>query len=71
MTVTDASLAALLLTNRLVDVGEKPLSAGEFWSMCRAIDDPSLLVGMSAEDIAEMMSIPLGDAERYAALLGA
>lgn len=71
MTVTDASLAALLLTNRLVDVGEKPLSASEFWSMCHTIDDPSLLVGMSAEDIAETVSIPLGDAERYAALLGA
>jgi predicted Rossmann fold nucleotide-binding protein DprA/Smf involved in DNA uptake len=69
--VTDASLAALLLTNRIVDVGEKPLSAGEFWSLCHAIDDPSLLVGMSAEDIAEKVSISLGDAERYAALLGA
>lgn len=71
MTVTDASLAALLLTNRIVDVGEKPLSASEFWSMCHAIDDPSLLVGMSAEDIAEKVSISLGDAERYAALLAA
>ena len=71
MTVTDASLAALLLTNRIVDVGEKPLSAGEFWSLCHAIDDPSLLVGMSAEDIAETVSIPVGDAERYGALLAA
>ena len=71
MTVTNSSLAALLLTNRIVDVGEKPLSAGEFWSMCHAIDDPSLLVGMSAEDIAETVSIPLGDAERYGALLAA
>jgi predicted Rossmann fold nucleotide-binding protein DprA/Smf involved in DNA uptake len=69
VTVTDASLAALLLTNRIVDVGQKPLSAGEFWSLCHAIDDPALLVGMSAADIAEKVSIPLGDAERYAALL--
>ena len=71
MTVTDTSLAALLLTNRIVDVGEKPLSAGEFWTLCHAINDPSLLVGMSAEDIAEKVSIPLGEAERYAALLAA
>ena len=69
--MTDASLAALLLTNRIVDVGQKPLSAGEFWSLCHAIDDPSLLVGMSAEDMAEKVSIPLSDAERYAALLAA
>ena len=71
MNVTDTSLAALLLTNRIVDVGEKPLSSGEFWSLCRAIDDPSLLVGMSAEDIADKASVPLCDAERYAALLAA
>ena len=71
MTVTDTSLAALLLTNRIVDVGRKPLSASEFWSMWHAIGDPSLLIGMSAEDIAQKVSIPLGDAERYAALLAA
>jgi predicted Rossmann fold nucleotide-binding protein DprA/Smf involved in DNA uptake len=71
VTATDAPLAALLLTNRIVDVGEKPLSAGEFWSLCHAIGDPSVLVGMSAEDIAEKVPIPLGDAERYAALLAA
>ena len=71
MTVTDTSLAALLLTNRIVDVGAKPLSAGEFWSLTHAIDDPSLLIGMSAEDIAAKVSVSLGDAERYAALLAA
>jgi len=71
MIVTDTSLAALLLTNRIVDVGEKPLSPGEFWSLCRAIGDPSLLLGTSVEDIAAKVSIPLGQAERYAALLAA
>ena len=70
MIVTDASLAALLLTNRIVDVGEKPLSAKEFWSMRDAIDDPSQLAGMSSEAIAKALTITLGDAERYAALLG-
>ena len=71
MTVADASLAALLLTNRIVDVGARPLSAGEFWSLCRTIDDPALLVGMSAEDIATVASVALVDAERCAALLDA
>lgn len=71
MIVTDASLAALLLTNRIVDVGAKPLSAGEFWSLCRALDDPSRLVGLSASDIASDMSISISEAERYAALLAA
>jgi predicted Rossmann fold nucleotide-binding protein DprA/Smf involved in DNA uptake len=71
VTVAGNSLAALLLTNRIVDIGVKPLSASEFWSLCHAIGDPSLLIGMSAEDIAEKVLIPLGDAERYAALLAA
>jgi predicted Rossmann fold nucleotide-binding protein DprA/Smf involved in DNA uptake len=69
--VPDASLAALLLTNRIVDVGTKPLSAGELWSLCAAVDDLSVLVGMSPADIAEHTSLPLGDAERCAALLAA
>lgn len=71
MTVADASLAALLLTNRIVDVGAQPLAAGELWSLRRAVDDLSPLVGMAAADIATTASIPVRDAERYAALLAA
>lgn len=71
MIVTDASHAALLLTNRIVEVGAKPLSANEFWSMFAAISDPGLLVGMSAVDIAATLSLTLDEAERYAALLNA
>ena len=71
MIVTETSLAALLLTNRIVDVGEKPLSAGEFWHVCRSVEDPSLLAGMSADVIAAKLSIPINEAERYAALLAA
>jgi predicted Rossmann fold nucleotide-binding protein DprA/Smf involved in DNA uptake len=69
--VIDTSLAALLLTNRIVDVGVKPLSAGEFWALHRTIDDASVLMGMTAEAIAAAASVPLNEAERYAALLGA
>lgn len=71
MTVGDASLAALLLTNRIVDVGVKPLSAGEFWALVAVLDDPAVLVGMPAADIAATTAIALGDAERCAALLAA
>ncbi len=71
MNVTDTSLAALLLTNRIVDVGEKPLSASEFWALHRAVEDANALMGMTAEAIAAAASVPLNEAERYAALLGA
>lgn len=71
MIVTETSLAALLLTNRIVDVGEKPLSAGEFWHVCHSVADPSVLSGMSADDIAAKLSLPLDQGERYAALLAA
>ena len=71
MSVADASLAALLLTNRIVDVGAPPLTAGELWSLRRAVDDLSLLAGMAAADIATTVSIPTSDAERCAALLAA
>lgn len=71
MSVTDASLAALLLTNRLVDTGEKPLSASEFWALVRTVDDPSTLVGQAATDLADLVGVSIAEAERYAALLGA
>ena len=44
MIVTDTSLAALLLTNRIVDVGHKPLSAGEFWMLCERVHDLAALL---------------------------
>ena len=69
--MADASLAALLLTNRIVDVGAQPLTAGELWSLCRAVDDLSLLAGMAAADIATTTAISLRDGERCAALLAA
>lgn len=71
MIVTDTSLAALLLTNRIVDVSVKPLSAGEFWSLCRAVEDPSVLVGLTAVGIAESSGVSVDEAGRIAALLAA
>lgn len=69
--MTDTSHAALLLTNRIVDVDVKPLSAGEFWSLCRAVSDPSVLVEMSAASVADACAVPLEHASRIASLLGA
>jgi DNA processing protein len=69
--VTDTSHAALLLTNRIVDVDVKPLSSGEFWSLCRTVEDPSRLVGMSATSIVDACAVSLEQAERIARLLSA
>ncbi|MEO8264602.1 MAG: DNA-processing protein DprA [Ilumatobacteraceae bacterium] len=69
--MADSSLAALLLTNRIVDVDVRPLSSSEFWTLCRSTDEPSVLVGASAESIAEMSDLPLDGAERISKLLSA
>jgi predicted Rossmann fold nucleotide-binding protein DprA/Smf involved in DNA uptake len=71
MIMTDTSLATLLLTNRIVDVGVKPLSSAEFWVLQRAIEDPALLAGMSAEDVSAKTSLSPDRSERVAALLEA
>ncbi|MGD9998714.1 MAG: DNA-processing protein DprA [Ilumatobacteraceae bacterium] len=69
--MTDASLAALLLTNRIVDVGHKPLSASEFWSLHQAVDDLSSLAGMTVGELATTLSITDVEAERFTGLLEA
>lgn len=69
MNVTDTSLAALLLTNRIVDVGAKPLSAGEFWELQRKVPDLDVLMGASADDLRDRVGPE--EAERVAALLDA
>jgi predicted Rossmann fold nucleotide-binding protein DprA/Smf involved in DNA uptake len=71
VSVTDESLAALLLTNRIVDVDTKPLSSSEFWSLCRSVEDVSLLAGVSVERIAEVGEVSIEQAQRIAKLLGA
>jgi predicted Rossmann fold nucleotide-binding protein DprA/Smf involved in DNA uptake len=43
---SDASLATLLLANRLFDVGAKPFGPKEYWGVVEATDgDPGLLLG--------------------------
>jgi DNA processing protein len=69
--VTDTSLAALLLTNRIVDVDIKPLSSSEFWSLCRSVEDPSSLIGLSVEGVSDASELSPEQAERVARLLEA
>ena len=63
----EQDLAALALTSRLVDSATKPLSAREFWALCRG-SEPSALHGMTASEIAAELSVPSEDAERIAKL---
>jgi len=42
--VSERSLAALLLTNRLVDVPAKPFGAAEYWALVAEIPDPEVLL---------------------------
>jgi predicted Rossmann fold nucleotide-binding protein DprA/Smf involved in DNA uptake len=70
MHVSD-SLATLLLTNRIVDVGVKPLSAREFWSVKRSIGDVSALAGLNAVEMYRRTGISTELAERIALLFDA
>lgn len=56
---SDTSLAALLLTQRLVDAGAEPLRAAEYWPLLARVDDPGALLGRAADELA----VQLGDPE--------
>ncbi len=62
--------AALLLTNRLVPLGAKPLTAREFWQLVDRID-PADLLGADEATIAERAGVEAGEAARYRTLLDA
>jgi predicted Rossmann fold nucleotide-binding protein DprA/Smf involved in DNA uptake len=69
--VSEASLAALLLTNRLVDVGAKPLSAGEFWALIAKVPNLEVLLGADEVAVAQFLGDDTLEVERIIALLGA
>jgi predicted Rossmann fold nucleotide-binding protein DprA/Smf involved in DNA uptake len=69
--VSEASLAALLLTNRFVDVGAKPLSAGEYWAVVAKVPDLDVLLGADAAAVAELLGGDEIEAERITSLLDA
>ena len=66
---TDSSLAALLLTQRLVDASAPPLKSSEYWVLLDAVGDPARLLGRAAAEVAEESGIDGAMAERVAALL--
>ncbi len=55
---SDASLAALLLSQRLVANGATPLKAAEYWPLLARVGDPGPLLGRTATELTER----LGDA---------
>lgn len=55
---SDASLAALLLAQRLVDTAASPLSAREYWTLLDRVGDPAQLLGRSADDLAGDLDDP-------------
>jgi predicted Rossmann fold nucleotide-binding protein DprA/Smf involved in DNA uptake len=69
--VSEASLAALLLTNRLVDVGAKPLNAGEYWALIAKVPSLDVLLGADEATVAQLLGDDKSEAERITALLDA
>jgi predicted Rossmann fold nucleotide-binding protein DprA/Smf involved in DNA uptake len=68
---SDTSLAALLLTQRLVDTDAAPLKASEYWRLLEVVGDPALLLGKDPEAIASDHGIDRELAGRITVLLGA
>ncbi len=66
----DSTRAALLLTNRLVPLDAKPLTAREFWQLVDHVD-PADLVHDDAAGIAERAGVDEDDAVRLRTLLDA
>jgi predicted Rossmann fold nucleotide-binding protein DprA/Smf involved in DNA uptake len=62
--------ASVLLTNRLVRLGAKPLVAKEFWRLAEQID-PGELLDLDADGIAERLGAELEEGRRLRTLLDA
>lgn len=66
---SDTSLAALLLTQRLVDTDAAPLKASEYWAVLDAVDDPAELLGRDAASVASTLHVDAELSTRIATLL--
>lgn len=66
----DSIRAALLLTNRLVQLAASPMTAREFWQLVRRVD-PADLLHRDATDIAELAGLTDDEARRVRTLLDA
>jgi predicted Rossmann fold nucleotide-binding protein DprA/Smf involved in DNA uptake len=68
---TASALTSLLLTNRLIDVGARPLTSKEYWPLVRSVDDPAMLLGVGVDALVADLRFPRDLAERIARLLDA
>jgi predicted Rossmann fold nucleotide-binding protein DprA/Smf involved in DNA uptake len=68
---SDSALASLLLVNRLTETAAQPFTAGEFWSIVDAVEDPARLLGMAAAEIASLTHSSTAEGERVVVLLDA
>src|SRR6478735_728650 len=66
----DTIRAALLLTNRLVSLDARPLTAREFWELT-AHDDPGELFHRGPDEIANLTGCSHDQAARLVTLLSA
>ena len=66
---SEDALAALLLTTRLGEVDEEPLSPAMFWSLVAAVPALAELLATSARDISRRSGLPHDDRLRLARLL--
>lgn len=67
----DSSLAALLLTQRLVDTDAAPLKASEYWRLLEVVGDPGRLLGLGAAGMAADLGLAADLAERVERRLAA
>ncbi len=69
--MSETSLAALLMTNRLVDVAAKPLSAGEYWALVAKVPDVGVLLDIDEQSVVELLGGDTIEAQRITTLLAA
>ncbi len=66
---SEDALAALLLTTRLGEPEEEPLSPAMFWSLVAAVPAPAELLATSSADIARRTGFPFDESHRLERLL--
>jgi predicted Rossmann fold nucleotide-binding protein DprA/Smf involved in DNA uptake len=66
---SESSLAALLLTSRLIEGEIHPLTTGQFWNLVSRVPDPASLIGLDKAGVASTSGLDPVTAERILQLL--
>lgn len=66
---SDSALASLLLTNRLVEAGVKPLTSRTYWQLLAQVEDPATLLGAGPDLLVRHHGLRREIAEQVARLL--